>query len=497
MGVAEDEAGDSLGSSVRSLLNLRGSHRATFANFDQMTTQWARRRRKAVREGERTPLPPVIGLLMIFSMAAERMGARDPGTVKTEAGYYAQLERLLRIPVPDSTRIRASFRATSETYWEALSLWLEDLDGAYGLPSAHALTHRYVGLPISQALIRDTERRHMHSMFVDQGFVVGVPVSHEEMRDAIENWIHSPSAAPNAAFRKMWASEETRPKIADAAIAELLAWDGGGIIAGRGPDAKTGAAQGRCFLTVRERRKALKRSYALGLAVKQVRGVAGDARIKLAGNETATVDVSPFSSGLADLRTPAEIAPDSLLEGEVIIEWADGSRAQRSPKRVVVFGQDAATGSYIEIDRIVPSLGSRLLVKDEGDLVAAAEAILKDAAAPGFKRIDGPGYDLPVGWALFSDVQLLRAPRSDEIQRHRDLSCLEPRMSTQLAIQGGLRLPGRIPKWVAGRGMHVVVTAEGETPVDLVASLRILRRFRPRSAGWRVKLFPLRPCLYL
>jgi len=41
----------------------------------------------------------------------------------------------------------------------SLNSWLDSMGGSRGLPTAEAIGHRYVGIALSQALIRDADRQ--------------------------------------------------------------------------------------------------------------------------------------------------------------------------------------------------------------------------------------------------------------------------------------------------------------------------------------------------
>lgn len=466
VGVSVEEGPHALAEAVRGRLYWRTSARPTFGYFDKLASDWARRRRRDLGDEKLSTPPPLVGLLLLFSMAAEHMGKNWSRTSESESGYYAQLERSLRIPAEESQRMRKSFRTTSERYWEALRLWLEDADGDFGLPSAHTLTHRYVGLPISQALIRDTERRHLHQMFSEQGFAVGVPVPHDEMLGAIDAWMSSAQTHPNAILRKMWTAEDARAKITDAAVNELLSWDGGGATAYPTPGGRGTPA--RCLLTLRERRRLMDREYAIGVVLNRHVATGDGATVLLADKSAADIILEPLGPSIMGISTETTFDPKGLLEGDLRVHWQGELGARRGPKRIVVFARDSTSASYVECDRLPASSLSRILVKDEDGLPNAVRTVLVDAAASSYEEVAGERAGIPSGWILFTDVQLLRPPAAELTAARSDLSCFQPRISTQIAIRGGIRLPGRLPRWVADGGMEALITSDDNAPVDVV-----------------------------
>lgn len=469
IGVNFDNADVSLANAVRSRLCWKDSGRAAFAKFDRVTTLWLTRRREAQASSVEVPAPPHIALLTLFSLAAERIGGANGDTGAVESGYYSNLEALLAVPRSESGRFRTSFMKSSEAYWESLSLWLEDQDGHRGLPSAYALMHRYVGLPISQALVRARERKNLAKMFEEQGFVAGTTVSHMDMYGAIDVWITSARTSANTALIKMWASVELRSRIVEIALAEFATWEGGSAAAG-GRTKVDGRNTGRCLLTMRDSRIALRTEMRFGLligsvspgAVCEVKGLDGE-------SYEFPLDALGVASAGFDFRAVG-IDVASAISGDLQLVVA-GTKVRRFPKNVVILTRDAFSASYIESDRINAAALSRILVRDEPHLVLAIEKILADAALPGFSKLHGGKGGVPLGWIVFTDVILLRAPEPALVTAG-DLSAFQPRLSTHMSITGGMKLPGHMQRWNALSPLQVMIASDGDDPVDLVVLTR-------------------------
>ncbi|MGP5124263.1 hypothetical protein ACTXJU_15475 [Glutamicibacter ardleyensis] len=157
----------------------------------------------------------------------------------------------------------------------------------------------------------------------------------------------------------------------------------------------------------------------------------------------------------------------SLVGSAVTITTSDEYQLRRVPKSIVIFSRDALTASYVEVDRTVAGTETRILVKDDETLTENVERILKDAAEPSYRRIQGGGKEgIPAGWVAFLDVSLLRAP-SPELVKHTEFSAFQPRLTTQMTLQGGLRLPGRTRRWSSVAPMSLVITSDENEPVDL------------------------------
>lgn len=468
MGVELNEAAESLAGAVRERLCWKTSGHPAFAVFDIMTQKWMAKRERALEEGRPVAVPPHVALLMVFSIAAEKMGS-TANSDTAEAGFYAQLENLLGVPKVESQRFRNSFTNSSEAYWESLNVWLEGHDGELGLPSAYALTHRYVDLPVSQALIRDAERRNLHRMFHDQGFIPGMFVAHEEMHGALDVWMHSARTTANRALTKLWESADTQKRVTDIALAEFATWVGPSEDERQRSSGQRGSH--RCLLTLRETRKSLSTVYNFGLVASF--SVDGAERGRLISAQGEAIEVVLRSRGIGHVGIDfgsLELDNGSLLAGDIRIDTATGCQIRRLPKKVVIFTRDPITDSFVESDRITPAVISRVLVRDQGNLVDEVERVLADAAQPGYARLTSGAKGLPDGWAAFDKVQILRTPKADLVKGD-ELSGFQPRLSTQMSLSGGLKLPGRIARWSSISPLELLIASDSEEQPDLYVTV--------------------------
>lgn len=121
-------------------------------------------------------VPPPIALLAVLSLAAEDMTAGDGLAAHN---YYDRLMPLLGISSEKSKKkVIDAYRRCSNTLWECLNGWLEDLQGERGLPTAYAYTHTHIGRPMSQALIRATDRESIGHFFAE----IELPPSHPSLK---------------------------------------------------------------------------------------------------------------------------------------------------------------------------------------------------------------------------------------------------------------------------------------------------------------------------
>ena len=130
--------------------------------------EWSPRRRRTLclahpqaprLAGSRTTrCPPFTAFLCALSIAAERMRSDSNFSANN---YYQRLFEILGVD-DEGTRkkLRSSARYT-RWFWRALNQWLEDHDHRFGRPTARTVNNawKYVGYAVSQALIRDADRK--------------------------------------------------------------------------------------------------------------------------------------------------------------------------------------------------------------------------------------------------------------------------------------------------------------------------------------------------
>ncbi len=184
----------------------------------------ARLMRWQVESGEP---PPTVALLAVLSLAAEDMHGGD-GFVAHD--YYNRLMPLLDVDNEEGKeRVIRSYRECSHLLWDSLNGWLEDLDGERGLPTAFALGYRHVGLPISQAILRTTDREKLREFFTEFGFAPRSRLSPRDMGALLGEWIgRTPSPASNA-MQVLWKRKGARDQIIEGSCALVETWDGPSI----------------------------------------------------------------------------------------------------------------------------------------------------------------------------------------------------------------------------------------------------------------------------
>ena len=420
--------------------------------------------------GDSTP-PPCIGLLAVLSLVAEEMrrSAEFAGS-----NYYGRFAKTLNVPGESLKRLVRDFRRETPFFWDTLNGWLEDCNGIRGLPTAVAFDHRrYIGLPISQALVRAQDRIKLPGLFAQAGLQPGQRISVHAMHQLLDDWMAS-SQGPHS-FKRLWSRRATRERIAEIACAELEGWDG--TIPGdvRPPGHKHDdnlllGAELRThprpvielLLVTRQKGKENSRLLALSPAVSSTAlsalGPLGDAmRLQpIPGTAWASIEPSHL------------VSCQELLVANVSLEAPafDGTYSRRA-KRLVVLKKHEADHLYVEARRA--ELLETYLILVVPQLAPSVREILQSAARAGFREF---GYEalggLPAGWVAFVGVQLERIPSIAT----DDLKPLQPLARTHLALGEGLPLPG-MNVWHRGRlpELRIVVgDSSAVAPVDVRAT---------------------------
>lgn len=433
-----------------------------FAPLVRHTSAWTRKK-------DRKAPPPCLGVLAVTALAAEDMGNTDDDIAGN--AYYARLAKLLSLPA-DNARLRQQYQAHAEFLWRCLNLWLEDLDGERGVPTAYALTYRYVGLPLSQALVREGDRLKFPAMFAQLGLSPGMHMAPDDLVGYLDHWLGSEQSSASSNLRRLWARPATRERIATVAAVELANWDGtitdGSALSAGGTSLAT-----RAMVVANLRSGFMGQSLSLSLGLRPLSSDM-DGEMEVRATSGTWIDIA-FSPGTAGLwRTSYNQAVDfkSMLEGVVRIRHADkpgGVEYKRFPRTVIPLIYDELQSAFVEAERLQIGADSALLVRTRSaetkvktNVVDEVERALASSARPGFQRMDSIN-GLPTGWVLFRDVQLFGEPKTH-------LNELIPLARNKLTIAGGLRIPSRIRKWSTLRPPELRAAVQSEPNLRVTLS---------------------------
>ena len=79
---------------------------------------------------------------------------------------------------------------------------------------------------MSQALVREGDRRKLPLFFAQYGMAVGMELAPEVLERYLDAWFKSESCPASVSLKKLWAKPSARERIATVAAVELMGWDG-------------------------------------------------------------------------------------------------------------------------------------------------------------------------------------------------------------------------------------------------------------------------------
>jgi hypothetical protein len=396
--------------------------------------------------------PPALPLLVLLAIVAEQMHA--DGDLAAH-NYYSRLHRLLTVPTDSYARIENGYRRHADRLWGSLNSWLETWEGERGVPTAYAVdSHAFVGLPMSQAVVRQHDRAGLHELFALEGMTPGLRISPADMSATVDLYASATPSPLSSHLLRLWRVPAARERLIDAACLELESWDGSGqeeIAEAR----QVASTRLLAFLRTFPRKSI---EFNLMLPYR-----------------SAGVDVAHFRAASNEISVPTVSGPggstrlsgvDGVSAGSLIGEQLEGSFGEdgsrtfgRRPKRVTPLRWDDLQGAYVEIERV--ALGEESIVLCSDDARYRVETYLAAHARPGWGELAGlPG--MPDGWVVIQPVQIISAPVG---QTHFDLLPLVPRARTSLTLQGGFVLPGLLRKWSSHEPPEVVALSAGAESV--------------------------------
>lgn len=411
--------------------------RQTFANAN------SQRRKGAAVE---LPPPPVVALLCVLVQAAQKMGA---DSTQAAHAYYPRLAEVLGLTKQEAERLRSRFPET-ERFWRGLNDYLAAYEGQRGLPTAYALSFRYVGIPQSQALVRAADRAKLPDFFSKFGLAPGSEIITGDLERLLDGWILDGSSPVSANLQRLWRRGKARERVAGVVAVELSLWDG--ALAEDEDTTPGGQKAGEVRLTAVVRQKFGSRNLELSF-VAALRGSKDEVPSLVVTSAEGSPAIGVLPAPGARLRP----IPGSRFDGPSLVgsllameNPLTGQQVRRAPRRVVPFRRDELLGVLIESEKVQLAEDTVLLVKDEPPLLQSVLAVVDAHGRRGkvYRGQDPNGEDVlpgvPEGWVLVDDVQIYDLPQD---VKKLDLHVLVPLTTAQLHLSGGLKLPGRIRKW--------------------------------------------------
>lgn len=440
-------------SAVAATVDTRGGSGSIFWGHRRALETWTRSR----ADGP----PPHLAMLAVLSLAAERMSSSDG---RAASDYYGRLAPMLGMQ-NRRDELASAYRRVAEYWWSALNRWLVRLDGARGLPTAYTLgleNQRYVGLPISQALVRAADREGLVRFFQRAGLAPGSDVPPHSLMPLLDAWIRTTPSPATRSLQRLWSKPATRERVAEVAAVALAAWDG----AARGRSDGTGVTDEslRLVATVGG---LLRPRLELGVLAYLVQPEVARVVTVTTAEGAPELEVQPGHNGALQVAGLEQVDTGSLLDGVLSVrDSLTGRLVTRRPRRVVPFRTNDLLQQLIEADQV--QAGEQLVVLVERSVLPGLEALLSEIARPGW-NLANKLQGVPDRWAVVRDVEIITKPAS--MPRLGDLMCLIPLSQSHLSIAKGFVMPGRLRRWHSWDAPEI--TALDDPDVDL--SVRLTR----------------------
>ena len=395
----------------------------------------------------RVGAPPCLAILAFMSLAAE--GMRSDANFRSN-NYYSRLAQLLGIDPKQRSavsKLQRDFRRDSHKLWDALNAWLRDEGGARGLPSAYSFDWRaHVGIPISQALLREEERLALRELFVRYRLRPGQQLATSDMLRLLQDWV--PTSDLTSSLKRLFQQADAKARFADIACIELEAWDGT-VSTGSGGDSATSTLLLAALLRRVPRPQLLLSLVARGVAHAPVGtyslsdGAAPAAREALRDIGGSVKLIDPPGDGWRRVEADGEIAyPDLLLATVQLENKSSGALLTRRARRLVILERDEEFRFAVEVDRI--QLARENIILAHTKLAEQLDAVLAASAREGFRRWRATELrGLPEDWEAWTGVELIDIPEIALGEgAAEDLTALIPLEWTKIALANGFALPG-------------------------------------------------------
>jgi hypothetical protein len=470
-----------------------------FDGMKESLGSWYRKAKEAVETSQKVPNYPHIPLLLAFTISASDMG--NEGGYSTNA-YYPRLQGNLGLT--DKKIVEESYRKVASTFWSALNSWLDNyLKSKRGIGTAYSISaHKYVGLALSQALVRSVDRKKFPKLFRENNFSPFTSLVERDMQNVIDAWMKredsyfSSYRNPSKPLKKLWEKDDAKTRIASIACRELELWDGavsGGHLEEDQISKQDFQLRLEAFETSFPRQAmTFDFSFSAPISSEEVhligikrRGSASDAKVHVLMDQAGW--------WRPDTSLPAVGAID-LLEGMLTIDIGRSFNIERFPKRLVVFRHDELSRRYQEVERTEIGVRTLLVIQDNGDLVSKVSEVLSKCARPGWvmlrkKDIEG----IPDGWLIAKNVELVMPPENALLPPDGSLEGMKPIFAGTLNFSGGFQLPGRPPKWhsdvdfeirgsvLGAEKISMQICAEDESETVVLA-----QEFFEATAVWKI-----------
>lgn len=403
------------------------------------------------RRGSQATPPPSLPLLGATVLAATRM--HNDGTYSAN-NFYARAAQVLG---RDSRVIEDEFELVA-AMWEYLDTWLRSQGDMRGISTI--LPHPQwvkIGYSLSQALLRDVDRRCFPQFFQWAGVAPHAEVQAESLIRPLRLWSQGhPGVSPR--LRQLIENESGQELLGRLLIAEARSWDG--VVA----DERSGVRQLQLRLVVQPSTKSVRWAAEGADPPKEVIVDWDGAIVTFSASESRRYLISN-ERGVKS----ADVARGLVLSGDNV--------SLRNPARVVLpMVHEPEVGGWVSVDEIDPCQDQLLIVHDQewGRIKVFLERLLRRTV---------PAAIRPCGKPLLSGFQAIKLPAADidvrlfdEAGTPQSMKRIRPHhASRRIELRGGLPLR-------PGSGQRTYL--RGGTPdVDLAAGPGESRRVAAELNG--------------
>ncbi|MFC9500038.1 hypothetical protein [Streptomyces sp. NPDC056982] len=421
-----ERIGTSLAQAVVGELNWGDPDRPLFSRIQSECELWAQR-------GSAGP-PPSLPVLALSVLAATCMASSD-GMLKTN--FYGRWIQLFgeRPSSPRANKLEHAFQDVA-AMWEELDTWLEDTGGLYGASTVSTDEFYWkIGFPISQALVRGSDRQILTRFFATTRLRPNSPdeVSGRELLRRLRVWTAGRDRHLSPRLMQELASA---PDTGDSLIASLvkrLADDWDGTLHEPEREHRRRVIGLRLVIADRGRR--------LEWLAEACDGI-DETRVAVPGGRTFTLHkgYGDVYEGLESLHPSWQQLGQGLrLEGEeLVLEWA--------PQEVVLLRLHPHLGEWVSTEYFEPGEQHWILAADPA--VRAVRSMVDALGGRTVRVVPAP----EPGWKLFKGVRAVNglafARTLDRGGDHAHV--LEPQIRPRAALSGGLRIA---PEYRVGAGV--------------------------------------------
>ncbi|MEU3740299.1 hypothetical protein AB0E78_24955 [Streptomyces sp. NPDC032198] len=434
-------------------------------HWDRPTSMfgWLEMRCRHWKAGSRVDAPPVLPLLAVSVLAASKMATEGD---TSSSNYYKRLAEVFRVDTLARDNLRSYSKPVADM-WETLDEWMTSRGGERGYSTISGDSHlTRIGYPMSQALLREQDRRVLTAFFAAVGIKPGAPQEFpgEEIIRRLRLWTASNQRRLSRPLLKTLsgsvpgaASADKRLVLADLLERLVEHWDG---TLYEGSSGGRRATALRLALSRRSRQLRWVPEAVSGVSAATVRDPDSGAQYKLDD------PYGGYYAGLEELEvTASQLAHGMVLEGaDLYLVW--------TAQPLIFFTEDEYSGDFVSTGAFRP--GEKHMLMTSNDELQGVQTVLAEIAEDGWCVDRKRPLD---GWTLFKKVDLKAAITPAALLRGDmpQASHFVPTTRRGFAFEGGLRigrdlgrhhyLRGGVPDWLLPRDV-----AQGDTAVRITLS---------------------------